>query len=317
MNPEAQLSQDLTAAYSTATDDDGLREVWTELEVELGTATHQGRVRSNNEDHYLVTRSRHSLENLSTNLDERVLQNDFSLIAHGILVADGIGGIAAGEASNEPALMKLAQLLVDMSEWIMGLERTENISAVLQRITDRFLQIDEALKEKAKWDITLRGSGTTLTVACTLGANLVIGHVGDSRAYLLRDTQLTQLTTDHTLSQSLIDAGIADRDDPAPRSMRHVLTAALGSLGKPIEPQVLHLKVYPGDQLLLCTDGLTKMLEDKAIARVMGETNSALRACEMLIDLTLAEGGFDNVTVAIQRFGPPSPAPNTQIQETT
>ena len=199
----------------------------------------------------------------------------------------------------------------------MGLERTENISAVLQRITDRFLQIDEALKEKAKWDITLRGSGTTLTVACTLGANLVIGHVGDSRAYLLRDTQLTQLTTDHTLSQSLIDAGIADRDDPAPRSMRHVLTAALGSLGKPIEPQVLHLKVYPGDQLLLCTDGLTKMLEDKAIARVMGETNSALRACEMLIDLTLAEGGFDNVTVAIQRFGPPSPAPNTQIQETT
>src|SRR5678815_289178 len=105
--------------------------------------------------------------------------------------------------------------------------------------------------------------GTTLTVAGALGSNLIIGHVGDSRAYLLHEDKLTQLTTDHTLAQALIDAGVAHPNDPASRSMRHVLTAAVGSLGEQIDPQVQRLKLSVGDQLLLCTDGLTEIVDDE------------------------------------------------------
>ena len=278
------------------------------FEVELGAASHQGHVREKNEDHYLVMSFGRSLNNLLTNLDEEVLKPSYTSTGYGMLVADGIGGMAAGEVASRWALAKLVELLVETPDWIMRLERTEDVTIILQRMTQRFLKIDETLKEKARWDTTLRGMGTTLTVACTLGNDLVIGHVGDSRAYLLRHGTLKQLTTDHTLAQSLIDAGIAARDDPAPRSMRHVLTAALGSLGKRIEPQVQHLKVLQGDQLLLCTDGLTEMVEDKILAEALFEAKSAQTACETLIDLALSGGGVDNITVVIHRFGSSSSA---------
>jgi len=173
----------------------------------------------------------------------------------------------------------------------------------LQRMTDRFFRIDEILREEAEANSRLRGMGTTLTVAATLGRNLVIGHVGDSRAYLLRGTDLKQLTTDHTLAQALIDAGVANQNDPATRSMRHVLTAAIGSLGERNEPQVKRFELNNGDQLLVCTDGLHEMVEDRTIAKVLLEAQSAQAACQTLVDLALAAGGTDNITVIVARFG--------------
>jgi protein phosphatase len=275
--------------------------------VDVGATSHQGPVRDLNEDHFLVMRFGRSLNNLLTNLDEGILEPDHSATGYGMLVADGIGGMAAGDEASRWALAQLVELLVETPDWIMKFERTEGITVVLQRMTERFLNIDETLKDKARWDVTLRGMGTTLTVACTLGSDLVIGHVGDSRAYLLRGDELKQLTTDHTLAQTLIDAGIAGRDDPAPRSMRHVLTAALGALGERIEPQVQHVKVRQGDQLLLCTDGLTEMVEDSALAKALFDAKSAQAACDNLVDLALAAGGVDNVTAVVYRFAPSSP----------
>ena len=104
------------------------------------------------------------------------------------------------------------------------------------------------------------------------------------------------------MAQALIDAGVASSDDPAPRSMRHVLTAAVGSLDARIPPQVQRFRVLAGDQLLLCTDGLTEMIEDDIIASVLREAESAQSACETLIDLALAGGGPDNVTILLARF---------------
>jgi protein phosphatase len=290
-------------------------EVRTAFEVDLGAATHQGHVRENNEDHYLVMEFGRSLNNLKTNLDKQVLEPSYASTGYGMFVADGIGSLAGGEVASRWALSKLVELLVETPDWIMKLERREDLTTVLQRVTQRFLEIDETLKENAKWDVSLRGMGTTLTVAFTLGSDLVIGHVGDSRAYLLRGGRLRQLTIDHTLGQSLIDAGIATRDDPAPRSMRHVLTAALGSLGNRIEPQVQHLQVRPGDQLLLCSDGLTEMVEDETVAKALDEAKSAQVACDNLVDLALSAGGIDNITVVTHRFGAlPSSVPSRLVR---
>ena len=292
MNPN-KFGQDVNNAVNYTSDT---------LAVELGSGTHQGHVRENNEDSYLVMRFGRSLERLSTSLDENLLEQNYSLTGYGMLVADGMGGMAAGEVASSLALSKLIELIVDTSDWTLALKRDKDVKTVMERMNERFFQIDKILKEEALSDNTLGGMGTTMTVAGTLGSDLVIGHIGDSRAYLLRGNSFRQLTTDHTLAQALIDAGVANSDDPAPRSMRHVLTAAIGSLDERIEPQVQRFRLYSGDQLLLCTDGLTEMVEDDLIAEVLREAKSAATACQNLIDLALGAGGTDNVTLVVARF---------------
>ena len=277
-------------------------ESWTCLDVDLGAISHQGHIRENNEDSYLVMRFGRSLENLMTNIDPALLDKSYFMSGYGMLVADGMGGMAGGEVASRLALTKLIDLIIDTSDWTLALKRQRDVTTVLERMTERFLEIDEVLRKEAYSDPTLRGMGTTLTVAGAMGNDLIIGHVGDSRAYLLREDSFEQLTTDHTLAQALIDAGVASRDDPASRSMRHVLTAAVGSLGEQIDPQVQRLKLSAGDQLLLCTDGLTETVEDEIIAQVMRESNSAQSSCQALVDLALASGGPDNITVVLAHF---------------
>ena len=275
---------------------------WTALSVDIAGATHQGHVRENNEDSYLLIRFGRSLERLATNLDEHLLEQNYSLTGYGMLVADGMGGMAAGEVASRLALSTLIELIVDTTDWTLALKRDKDANTVLDRMTRRFFQIDKILREEAARDEALEGMGTTLTVAGMLGNSLVLGHVGDSRAYLLRGNTLRQLTIDHTLAQALIDAGVASSNDPASRSMRHVLTAAIGSLDERVEPQVQRFPLSPDDQLLLCTDGLTDMVEDELIADVLREAKSAKSACQTLIDLALSGGGTDNITVALARF---------------
>ena len=279
-----------------------LDEVWTCLEVDVGAVSHQGHVRENNEDSYLVMRFGRSLENVLTNVEEDLLEQNYFMNGYGLLVADGMGGMAGGEVASRLALSKLVELIVETSDWTLALQRHQDVATVLERMTERFLQLDTILRKEADNDHTLQGMGTTLTVAGALGSDLIIGHVGDSRAYLLHEDTLTQLTTDHTLAQALIDAGVANRDDPASRSMRRVLTAAVGSLGEQVDPQVQNFKLSAGDKLLLCTDGLTEMVEDATIAQVLREAKSAQTACQDLVDLSLAGGGTDNVTVILVHF---------------
>lgn len=297
MNSHNQLRRDLS---------DALHESWAPLNGEVAAATHQGHIRENNEDSYFTMRFGRSLEKLATNLEEYFLEENYSITGFGLLVADGMGGMAAGDVASRMAICKLVELVVDTSDWTLALKRNKDVKTVFDRMTSRFYEIDRTLKDEAKIDPTLNGMGTTLTVAGTLGNDLVLGHVGDSRAYLLRGDTFKQLTKDHTLAQMLIDAGVANSDDPAPRSMRHVLTAAIGSLDERIEPQVQRFRIRGGDQLLLCTDGLTEMVDDELIASVLRETASSKLACEGLIDLALGAGGTDNITVALARFTDPT-----------
>ncbi len=295
MNSHNELRRDLS---------DVLSESWVPLEGEVAAATHQGHVRDNNEDSYFLMRFGRSLEKLATNLEDYFVEEDYSITGYGFLVADGMGGMAAGDVASRMAICKLIELLVDTSDWTLALKRNKDVKTVFERMTRRFYDIDRTLKQEAHDDHTLSGMGTTLTVAGTLGNDLVLGHVGDSRAYLLRGDIFRQLTRDHTLAQMLIDAGVANSDDPAPRSMRHVLTAAIGSLDERIEPQVQRFRLQPGDQLLLCTDGLTEMVDDELIASVLREAPSAQAACDSLVDLALGAGGTDNITAVVGRFTP-------------
>ena len=285
---------------------DPLARTWAPLTVELAAITHPGHVRERNEDSYLLMRFGRSLEKLATNLDEQSVEQNYDLTGHGMLVADGMGGMPAGEMASRVALSTLIELIIESSDWTLALRRNRDVKTVMDRMTQRFFQIDQILKDEARSDNALNGMGTTLTVAGILGNDLVIGHIGDSRAYLLSGASFRQLTTDHTLAQALIDAGVATSDDPAPRSMRHVLTAAVGSLDDRFLPQVQRFRLAAGDELLLCTDGLTEMVEDEIIARVLHEAVSAQDACQTLTDLALTAGGTDNITILVGRFANPA-----------
>jgi protein phosphatase len=229
--------------------------------------------------------------------------NDYDLTGYGLLVADGLGGMAGGEVASRTALTKLVELIIETPDWIMGLEEPAKVEAVLDRMTERFFRVDQTLKKQVDDDPSLSGMGTTLTAAAILKNDLIVGHVGDSRAYLFRGGRLTQLTRDHTVAQELIDAGISNAADAVTRSMRHVLTAALGSLGNRIKPEVQRLQLRPFDEILLCSDGLTKMVDDVTIASALRTSHSAAQACEDLTSLALAAGGLDNITVIVARLG--------------
>lgn len=272
------------------------------VKVEIAGATHRGHVRKNNEDHYLAVRFQRSLATLCTNLDQNDLDQSFEEIGYGLLVADGMGGMVAGEVASRMALCKLVELVVNTPDWIMRFNQQQDETNVLQRITQRFRQIDDALRDEAQQDNSLLGMGTTLTVAVSLGGTLLIGHIGASRAYVIRGETLYQLTSDHTLAQALVDAGIASPDDETTQALHHVLTAALGASSERADPQVLRFRLTHNDQVLLCTDGLTEMVTAETIASVLSEANSAKSACDTLIDLALSAGGADNVTVVLARY---------------
>ena len=144
--------------------------------------------------------------------------------------------------------------------------------------------------------------GLPLTAARNLGRDLQIVHVGDSRAYLLREAGLHRLTRDHTYVQLLVDSGHLSKEEAADFGARHVLVNALGGSSEDLEVDVDQLELTSGDRLLLCSDGLTDLVDDEAIRQVLVECRESAEACRRLVDLALARGGRDNVTVVVAGY---------------
>ena len=142
---------------------------------------------------------------------------------------------------------------------------------LVDRMRGYFMQVDAALIRETLRNPSLAGMGTTLTVAYSVGSHAFIVHAGDSRVYLMRGGGLRQLTRDHTLAQSLADAGKIPAESVGAHSARHVLVNFAGGPRRGIEPDVVTIDLEDGDRLLLCTDGLTGMVSDAEIAVVLGE----------------------------------------------
>src|SRR5262249_1957551 len=150
-----------------------------------------------------------------------------------------------------------------------------------------------AMADEANADPALHGFGTTMALALSLGRDLFVIHVGDSRAYLLRQRWLHRLTRDHTVAQELADIGLLAPPEAATSHLRHVLTKALGSRGGDAEPDVQEVTLQDGDCLLLCTDGLTDMVSDEGIGQVLADGEPAAETCRRLVEAALAAGGKD------------------------
>lgn len=273
--------------------------------VEIGALSHTGAVRANNEDAYLVARFDRQMRPLLTNLPAGYIPDRYADAGYGFLVADGMGGHAGGEVASRTAISALVDLALRTPDWIMRIDE-DSAREVLARMDQRIQQVEQTLIDLTHTDATLSGMGTTMTLACSLGADLFIAHIGDSRAYLLREGRLHRLTRDHTVAQALADAGAIGPESVDTHPMRHVLTHVIGTKGEKAQAELGMLRLIDGDEVLLCSDGLTEVVTDEAIVRALQKRGPAADACNALIEMALDAGGPDNVTVVLARYRIPT-----------
>jgi len=203
-----------------------------------------------------------------------------------LAVADGLGGHAAGEVASAAAIEALRSLDTDVpaGELLNVLERAVR-------------QANATLHDMVEADPSLLGMGTTLTGIMWSGSQLGLVHIGDSRAYLLRDGELFQITHDHTVVQSLLDDGRITEEEATSHPQRSMLLKALG--GGSAEPDLQLRDARPGDRYLLCSDGLYQVVAADAIARVLSEVAEPDEGVAALIELANQAGGPDNITCII------------------
>jgi len=275
------------------------------VSVDVFGMSDKGHMRTRNEDHFIVVRCGRAVETVLSNIGTNQPGDLFEETGFGMVVADGVGGEAAGEVASRNAIYTLLSLSLHTPDWQFRWGPKER-NTVMWRMKDRFRRVNAALMREAAVHASLNGMCTTMTAALSHGDDLIIGHVGDSRAYLLHDKKLVRLTRDHTLGARLVEDGTHNPNDRLVRELRNVLMQALGSRETECLPDVHDYVLEDGDQVLLCTDGLTDMVDDKLIEGVLNESSSAKTACKNLIDLALSNGGRDNVTAIVARYSIPS-----------
>ncbi len=211
-----------------------------------------------------------------------------------LIVADGMGGHAAGEVASGMAAESIAAFLREKlpASGTLVLDAPRLLGEAVRRA-------DAAVRERAAADPTLHGMGTTAVVAVCRGDELALAHVGDSRAYLLHEGKLRRVTEDHSLVARMVSAGTITPAEARTHHLRNVITRSLGFEGN-AEAEVQILEWVRGDLLLLCTDGLTGMAEDSEIENILAGHSADVEAgARALIDLANAHGGTDNVSAVV------------------
>jgi protein phosphatase len=266
------------------------------MDVSFGALSHRGKVRRNNQDHYIVVQRRRSRSVLLTNIPAGMLhpgEDNVYIVA----VADGMGGAAFGELASMMALRNAFDLGHSAVKWVFKVTDQE-IKDLYEQLEAILKLVHRQLVEHAQVDKTLAGMGTTLTGAYMIGTEAVIAHVGDSRAYLYHDGVLRLLTRDHTVAQEMLDAG-----NPNPEAVaHHMLTNCLGGVDREVRVDFHQIHLEDRDRLLFCTDGLTNMVPEEQIAGTLKAHTDSQEACQVLIEQALEQGGKDNVTVVVASF---------------
>lgn len=267
--------------------------------------TDVGLVRDHNEDSFLVAELERSMRIFQTS---RPGQDGAHVPGppqgHLLMVADGMGGHAAGEVASAMTIDVLSSYAFTLMPWTLPRSRSDS-RVLAQGLREAVRICQHRMKEATQVGIGQRGMGTTLTMAYVTWPNLYVVHVGDSRMYAYRDSQLFQITRDHTLAQQLVDNKVIKPEDVETSEFSHILVNALGGESDDLQVELHHALLFPGDVLMLCSDGLTKHVATTEVAQLMGEAAGGANVeavAKNLIERAKAGGGTDNVTVVVARF---------------
>ena len=234
-----------------------------------------------------------SIGNYRDNNEDRLFVDEGSFL---YIVADGMGGQAAGEQAS--------QLAVDtIPDWLANLPvESDDPEKIHQALRDAVIAANQAILSRGADDPAAQNMGTTVVMAVLRGSRAYIAHVGDSRAYILRDRSIENLTTDHNLAQALYDAKTITEDELKTHRFRHVLWKYLGSKDAVDGPDIHDLEIQAGDRILLATDGLTGAVDDDKVCDEVYKHSDPQKCAEELVRLALDEGSKDNVTCIVVHF---------------
>lgn len=265
-----------------------------------------GRHRTENQDQFLIAELRKSMLVQSASVP---LESDSPLfgVARGqlLIVADGMGGHAAGGRASSIALDQLITQLLNRVHWFLqsDQDREEDFIDSLKEL----LQLAHArILAEAGRDDARRGMGTTLTMAYITWPRMYVAHAGDTRCYLVRQGRCEQLTSDHTLARQLVESGDLKPEEEAQSRWSNVLWNVLGGNGEQdLIAEVRRTDLHPGDTVFLCSDGLSRYLSNATLAEIVSEGCDDINSiCHRLVGLANAAGGEDNITVVVCKPGP-------------
>jgi serine/threonine protein phosphatase PrpC len=265
-------------------------------------ATDVGLRRENNQDQFLIAKLKKSMlvETCSMAVDPtKRLYGD--TLGHLMLVADGMGGHAAGERASAMAIESLVDQLLNRVHWFFKIHvdaENEFIASLKEMLKATHRTIREAGERVA----SLHGMGTTLTMTYWVWPKMYVLHAGDSRCYLIRNGEVEQLTTDHTLARRMVDAGGLRPEDESTSRWSNVLWNVLGGKSEvDVTAEVRSVMLEEGDVILLCSDGLHRYIDDATIAQIIKQHTSPTDAVAAFIKFALDAGGEDNVTAIVAR----------------
>ncbi|MDX2194360.1 MAG: protein phosphatase 2C domain-containing protein [Gemmatimonadales bacterium] len=263
--------------------------------------THVGAVRPKNEDQFVIAGVRKQVDVKATSVE--ALGSSEKLRgpeAHLFVVADGVGGHAGGERASGFAVQALAEYLGTAAGCFQRFD-TDAEHDFLEALEQAVHRAHEALVRESAG--RQGGPATTLTMVTLVWPRAYLVHVGDTRAYVLHGGRLRQLTRDQTMAEFLVDAGGLTEEQAKTSRTKDMLISALG--GSSMAPNVGLIDLEPGDTLMLCSDGLTKHVDDREIHRLLALPAGAESRCRQLVDASLAGGGSDNITVVVAQMGAP------------
>jgi protein phosphatase len=274
-------------------------------EIDAFGLSHPGKVRENNQDHFLIASLRKQMEVHLTSLPSSDQVSGTERLAFLAMVADGVGGGPRGEEASRLAAAAITRYVTESVQCYYGADprNEESFPTVLEEAA---LQTHMDLTRRSQGDAERTGMATTLTLWLGVWPRAYLLQVGDSRCYLLRDATLTQISRDQTMAQDLLDQGIITRTDLLNTRWANVLASAIG--GPEAAPVVTRLEQAWGDTGLLCSDGLTKHVPDERIRERLLAMTSAKQVCESLLQDALDAGGSDNVTILVGRSVRKDPA---------
>lgn len=258
-----------------------------------------GQVRTNNEDRFLVAELARTLWVNQTNVPQSQTQHGRHR-AHVLLVADGMGGHQAGEVASSLTVASIEEYVLHLLQRFSNLQGNDE-AMVLRDFQEAVRRTDAQIAADAAQHPDHHGMGTTLTLALSSGWLLFVVHAGDSRCYLFRGGELCQVTRDHTWVGEMARHGLIKPENMKSHQFRHVITNYLGGKEE-VWADIHKVVLQPGDVILLCSDGLTDMLEDSDLTAILTADAEPEAACTRLVQRANERGGKDNVTAVVASF---------------